>query len=89
MLLNQSVQKSHHSDVFLEADGGQIHWFKTRSKEVELYVSLWENDPTSHLIYYLSKYFPKEFIVLIYIFKSSLIQCDVIFIIIYFNSSPI
>ena len=28
--------------------GAQIHWFQ---KEVWLYVSLWENEPTSHLIY--------------------------------------
>ena len=30
---------------------------------VELYVSLWENDPTSHLIYRLSKQFSNELIV--------------------------
>ena len=37
---------------------GWLHWFQTSDW---LYVSLWENDPTSHLIYYLSKQFPNKF----------------------------
>ena len=32
------------------------------SKEVPLYVILWENDPTSHLIYHLCEQFPNEFV---------------------------
>lgn len=42
-----------------------------------LYVSLWENEPASHLINYLSKPFPNEFMVLIASFKSSSTQRDV------------
>ena len=45
---------------------GQIYWFQ---EEVWLYVSLWENDPISHLIYYLSELFPYTLTVLIVSFK--------------------
>ena len=41
-------------------------------KRVCLYKCLWENDPTSHLIYYLSKHFPNEFMVSTASFKSSM-----------------
>ncbi len=43
---------------FLMASRGRLHWLQ---KEVWLYRSLRENDPTSHLIYYFSKHFPNEF----------------------------
>ena len=44
------------------------------------YVSLWENDLTSHLIYELSKQFYKEFMVSIISFMSSPTQQDVHFV---------
>ena len=44
---------------FRIASRRQLHWFQ---KEVWLHRSLWENDPTYHLIYYLSKQFSNEFI---------------------------
>lgn len=47
----------------------RLHWLH---KEVWLYVSVWENDPTS-----LSKQFPNEFMVSTTSFKSSSIQHDV------------
>ena len=43
-------------------------------KEVWFYVSIWKNDPTSHLIYYLSKHVPNELMVSISSFKSSSTQ---------------
>lgn len=43
--------------------------------------SLWENDTTSHLIYYLHKLFPDVFVVSITSFKSSSMQHDVHFVI--------
>ena len=48
-----------------------VVWFH---KGVRLYVSLWENEPTSHLIYDLSKQISDEFMVSIYSVKSSLLQ---------------
>ena len=36
---------------------GMLHWLQ---KEVWLYLSLWENDHTCHLMYHLSKQFPNE-----------------------------
>lgn len=56
--------------LFLMASRGQfnIQW---------LYVSLWENGSTSHLINYLSKQSPNVFMVSITSFKSSTIQPDV------------
>ncbi len=56
------------------ASRGRLHWLQ---KEVRLYRSLCENEPTSLLIYYLSKPFPDEFVVSVAGFKSSLIQLDV------------
>ena len=41
---------------FQMASSGWLHWLQ---KFVQLYVSLWENDPTSHLIYYHKKPFPQ------------------------------
>ena len=41
---------------------GQLHWLQ---KIVQLYVSLWENDSTSPLIFYFGKQFLNEFLVLI------------------------
>ena len=61
---------------------GKLHWLQ---KEVRLYVSLWENDPTFHLIYHLAKQFPNEFTVSVCRFKSSSMQHDVAFI----NDCPI
>ena len=56
------------------ASRGRLHWLQ---KTVQLYVSLWENDPTSHLIYYLSKQFPSEFKVCIASIKcSSIASCS-------------
>lgn len=46
-------------------------------KDIRLYVSLWENDPASHLISHVSKQFPVEFMVTVPTFKSSSIQHDV------------
>ena len=51
-----------------------LHWFQ---KEVRLYGSLWENDPTFHLNFYLCKQFPNEFIVSTDHFNSSLWQHDI------------
>ena len=59
---------------FLIASRGRLLWLQ---KEVWLYRSLWENDPTSHLIYYLSKHCKHEFMVSVASFKSSSIQHDV------------
>ena len=59
---------------FLTASRGRLLWLQ---KEVWLYRSLWENDPTSHFIYYLSKHCKLEFMVSIASFKSSSIQHDV------------
>ena len=42
--------------------------------------SLWENDASSHLIYYFSEQFPNEFMVSIASFRSSSIQHDVHFV---------
>ena len=42
--------------------------------------SLWENDPTSHLIYYPSKLVPNDFMVSISGFRSFSIQHDVHFV---------
>lgn len=39
-----------------------------------------ENDSTSQLIYYLSKYFPNEFLVSIFGFNTSSTQHDVNFV---------
>lgn len=41
---------------------------------------LWENCSAYHIIYYLSKQFPKEFLVLIICFKSALKQHNVHFV---------
>lgn len=46
--------------IFLMACRGRLHWLH---KEVRLFVSLWENDSSSYLMYYLSKQFPYEFMV--------------------------
>lgn len=43
------------------------HWLQ---KEVQLYVSVWENNPASHLFYYLSEQFPKEIMISSSSFKS-------------------
>lgn len=40
------------------ANRGRLHWFDT---EIQLYVSLRENDPTSQLIDYIGKQFPHRF----------------------------
>ena len=45
-----------------------------------LYVSLWENYPSSHLVYYLSKWFTNKFRILITSVESSSIQYDVYFV---------
>lgn len=45
---------------------GQLYWLQ---EEVWLYVILWENDPISHLIFYLSELFPYTLTVLIVSFK--------------------
>lgn len=50
-------------------------------KEVWLYVSLQENDPTSHLICYVSKHFPNGFMVSVTSFMSPSIQHNVHFVI--------
>lgn len=50
------------------------------SKTVQLYISLWEKDPSSHLSDYLDKQFPVEFMVSFASFKSSLEQHDVNFV---------
>lgn len=52
----------------------KLHWFQ---KEVQLYVSLWVNDPTSRLFYYLNKQFSNEFMASIVSLKSS-VQHDVL-----------
>lgn len=54
--------------------GGRFHWLH---KGAWLYLSLWENKPPSHLIHYLSKQIPCEFMVSICSFKSSSTQHDV------------
>ena len=56
-----------------------------KKKKIRLYVSLWENYPTSYLNYYHSKQLPNEFMVSNPSFKSSLIQHDVKFV----NAGPI
>lgn len=48
-------------------------------KKENKYVSLWKNDPTSHLIYDLCDQFPREFMVLIFSYKSSSTERDVNF----------
>lgn len=49
------------SAFFLMANRGQPCWFQSK---VQLYVNLWENIPTSHMIYPLSKHqFRHEFMV--------------------------
>ena len=53
--------------------------------QVWFYNSLWENDPTSNLSYYLSKLVSHEFMVSVSRFKSSSIQHDVHFV----NYGPI
>ena len=50
-----------------------------------LHVSLWENDPTSDLIYNLSQQFPFDFMFSVSSFKSSSMQHDVHFV----NCGPI
>ena len=55
----------------------ELNWFQ---KEVELYVSLWEKGPTSHLIYCLIRQLPNEFIVSLPRYKSSSVQHDVHFV---------
>lgn len=35
----------------------QLNWLQ---EEVQIYVSLWENDPLAHMIYYLNKQFSNE-----------------------------
>lgn len=35
----------------------QLNWLQ---EEVQIYVSLWENDPPAHMIYYLNKQFSNE-----------------------------
>lgn len=42
------------------ANRGHLHWFQ---KDVSLCVILWENEPTAHLIYVVSKHFHDEFMV--------------------------
>ena len=54
------MQKFLKPAFFLMASRGRLYWFQKRSP---LYVSLWDNDHTPHLIYYLSKQFPNEFMV--------------------------
>ena len=56
------------SAVFQMTSRGQLYWFQ---KEVWSYVSLWEHEPTSHLIYYLCEQFPNEFMILIASFRYS------------------
>ena len=63
---------------YTPAGGGSTGF--TKKKKVWLYVSLWENDPTSHLIYYLSKQFPHECMVSITSINSFSIQHDVNFL---------
>lgn len=53
---------THTPAVFLMASRWQLHWLQ---KEFWLYVRLWENGNTTHLIYHLSEMFPDIFIVLI------------------------
>ena len=60
----------------------RLRWFQ---KQAKLYVSLWENNNASRLIYYPCKQFPSDFMVSIFCFKSSLIQHDVKHI----NNGPI
>lgn len=54
-------------------------------KEVSLYRSLRDNDPTSHLMYYFRKHFPNEFRASIVSFKSSSMQHGVHFV----NFAPV
>ena len=49
-------------------------------KKSVFYVSLWENDPTSNLIYYLSKRFSNEFMVSFASLLSSSTKHDVNFV---------
>ena len=51
-----------------------MHSFNRFQKEFCLYVSLWENDPHSNLIYILSTQFPNEFMISVTSFMSSPIQ---------------
>ena len=53
---------THTPAVFLMASRWQLHWLR---KEFCLYVRLWENYRTTHLIYHLSEMFPDIFMVLI------------------------
>ena len=55
----------------------QLYWLQ---RFVRPYVSLWENESTSHLICYLSEQFPAEFMVSIFSFKSSSTQYDAHFV---------
>lgn len=66
------VDVSPRSDVKRQTD--ILHWFQ---EEICLHVSLWENDPTSPLIYDLSERFLDVFEASINSFKSSLTHHDV------------
>ena len=48
------VQKCLKPAFFLMDSSGTLRWFQ---KEVWLYVSLWENEPASHWVYYLRTVF--------------------------------
>ena len=76
------MRKCQKPAFYLMTIRGRLDWLQ---KEVWLYGSPWENDPTSLLIYYLSKLFPNEFMVSITSFMSSSIQPDVHFV----NYGPI
>ena len=51
------IRKCLKSAFFLMASQGMFSWFQRKDW---LCVSLWENNPTSHLIYYLNKHFPNQ-----------------------------
>ena len=72
-LKDGKAKKFLNPSLFQMANRKWLHWLQ---KEVRLYLSLWENDPTSHLIFYLSEPDPKEFMVPIASFKSSSTQRD-------------
>ena len=67
------MQKWHQPAFCQTASRGQLHWFQ---KEVWFYVSLWENDPNSHLIITSEN----SFMVSIVSFKLSLTRHDVYFV---------
>ena len=73
-LIVKSIDRAARSEKWsLKLDFFQLWRFQ---KQVQLHVSLWENDPTSHLIIHLCKQFPCEFMVSLSSVRSSLIQHD-------------